>query len=147
MPIRRLAISLERASAISVSRVSIGKNKLVYILVCDKKLVYKFGRSKIAYIGTTKKGLARISESVAFRAKDILRLSGVKTFEARVVSCRPRQNVKTWHKLERALLLEFREMFGDVPKCNSHGTGMSERDEFKKYFTKARIKRIIDDLS
>ena len=33
-----------------------------------------------------------------------------------------RQRVRKWLKLERALLIEFKRLFGDVPHCNSHGT-------------------------
>lgn len=143
---RRLTVSLERDEAISVSRVPIGKNKLVYILVCDKKLQYPQGRSRIAYIGTTKKGLSRISQSVATRAESILSLKGVREFHARIVTCRARQHVKTWHKLERALLLVFRDLFGSVPVCNSHGKKMKHLDEFD-YFSRDRLKTVIEDLS
>lgn len=143
---RRLTISLKRDAAVSASRVSIGKSKLVYILVCDKKLEYPNDRSRIAYIGTTKKGLSRISQSVAARSDSILSLRGVKKFHARVITCKKRQNVKSWHKLERAFLLRFRERFGDIPRCNSHGKKMKVRDEFD-YFRPPRLDRIIDDLS
>lgn len=143
---RRLSISLKRGKALAVARVSIGKEKLVYVLVCDKKLQYENGRSRIAYIGTTKRGLSRITQSVAARAEKILALHGVLNFHARVVTCNPRQHVKTWHKLERAMLLRFRETYGEVPCCNSHGKNMKERDEFE-YFAKTRINRILDDLA
>lgn len=54
--------------------------------------------------------------------------------------------MKTWLKMERAFLLVFREMFGDVPVCNSQGKKITEHDEFE-YFARARIKRVIEDLS
>ena len=121
---RRLKISLKRDEALRVTRVTIGKYKLVYVLVADKRLKYNKSKSRIAYIGTTKNGVARIARSVAARADDILLRHGVRTFHARIVVCQPRQRVATWKKLERALLITFRERFGEVPKCNSHGRKM-----------------------
>ena len=73
-------------------------------------------------------------------------MDGVKAFAARVLTCQPRQNVKTWLKLERALLLTFRERHGSVPKCNSHGKRMRATDELR-YFAKSRLIRVLDDLS
>jgi len=144
---RRLRVSLKRQAALRATRVSIGKQKLVYVLVADKKLKYANGKkSRIAYVGTTRKGVARIAQSVAGRAEEILSLRGVLEFHARVVTCTPRQNVRTWHKLERALLIQFKEMFGEVPKCNSHGSKMKETDEFS-YFRRAAVTSVIEELS
>jgi hypothetical protein len=144
--IRRAAVSLKRDSALSAKQVLSDKEKLVYILVADKKLKYPSGRSRIAYIGTTKKGGSRVAQSVATRAPAIFRLHGVRGFDARIVTCKPRQRVRMWRKLERALLLAFREEFGLVPKCNIQGKGTVEKDEFQ-YFARPRIKRIIEDVS
>jgi hypothetical protein len=146
MPLRRASVSLKRGRAISVTRIAIKGEKLVYVLVADKRLSYNEGRSRIAYIGTTKKGVSRIAQSVATRAKDILNLRGVRSFHARVVTCKPRQRVKTWFRLERALLVAFRERFGEVPKCNAKGTKMKEDGVFDM-FAKTRINAVIEDLS
>jgi len=146
MPVR-LRLSLKRDEALRATRVSIGKKKkLVYLLIADKRLKYAKGKSRIAYIGTTKKGVDRIAQSVAARAEDILSLHGVRTFHVRVVTCNPRQNVKTWIKLERGLLLCFRERFGLIPQCNTQGKNMKETDEFY-YFAKKGVLNIIDELS
>lgn len=142
----RLTISLQRKPAITATRVSIGKSKLVYVLVCDKKLTYSTGRSRVAYIGTTEKGIARISRSVAARADKILALRGVNEFEARIITCGSRQRVRTWYKLERAMLLMFRDMYGEVPVCNSHDKRIKETDEFD-YFRPKRLRRILQDLA
>jgi hypothetical protein len=146
MAIRRSAVSLRREVAMSVSRISIGREKLVYILLADKKLRYPSGRSRIAYIGTTKRGISRIAQSVASRSNHILNLHGVHAFEARIVTCGPRQHVKTWMRLERALLVAFRETFGEVPKCNAHGTKMKHSGVFD-LFARTRIDTVIEDLS
>lgn len=143
---RRLSLSLKRDEALRATRVSVGKSKLVYVLVADKRLRYPNGKSRIAYIGTTRRGISRISQSVAARADDILSLHGVRSFHARIITCRPRQGIKTWLKLERALLLRFRETFGEIPSCNSHGSSMRETDEFR-YFSKSGVSNVIDELS
>lgn len=66
--------------------------------------------------------------------------------EVRIITCGTRQNVKTWVKLERALLLVFRQKYGDIPKCNTMGTKIRESDEFR-YFTRARIRSILESLA
>lgn len=144
---KRLSVSLRRKHAMTVTRVSIGpKKKLVYVILADKPLKYPWGKSKIAYIGTTKKGMSRFAQSAAAKADEVLSLHGVKEMEVRVVTCAARQAVKTWVKLERAMLLVFRQEFGSVPLCNTVGKNIRETDEFS-YFTRRRIKTIIDSLS
>lgn len=143
---RRIRLSLKRDEALRANRVFIGSQKLVYVLISDKRLEYISGKSRIAYIGTTKNGTTRIAHSVALRAYRILSLRGVRSFHARIVTCRPRRNVKTWCKLERALLLRFREIFGEVPKCNTHGKRMKVTDEFD-YFNRRGVKSVIDELA
>jgi hypothetical protein len=144
--LRKLAVSLKRDEALRATRVTIGKKKLVYVLVTDKRLKYPKGKSRIAYFGTTKTGVSRVAESVAVRADRILGLHGVWTFHARIVTCGCRRHVATWKKLERALLIRFRKKFGKVPECNLQGKGMKETDEFR-YFRRARIDNVIDELS
>lgn len=144
---RRINLSLKRDEALRATRVAIGKKKkLVYLLIADKRLKYTDGKSRIAYIGTTKKGVDRIAQSVAVKANDILSTRGVRTFHARVVTCSPRQKVRTWLKLERALILCFREIFGEIPKCNTQGKKMKQTDEFS-YFSKSAVKNIIEELA
>lgn len=146
MATKRLRTSLKRDEGLRASRVLIGKSRLVYVLIADKRLKYGSKRSRIAYIGTTKKGMSRIAQSIAARADDILGLRGVYSFHARIITCGRRQNVKTWHKLERALLLAFKDRFGEVPTCNSHGKRMKETDEFH-YFRKAGVNNLLDELT
>jgi hypothetical protein len=143
---KRLTISLKPRHAMQVTRVSIGKKKLVYAILVKRALKYPWGRSKIAYIGTTKKGVARIAQSVAARAQDVLSIYGVREFMVRIVTCSPKPGVKTWQKLERALLLVFRHKYGALPKCNTQGKKMKQRDEFK-YFTRRRLERVLEMLA
>jgi len=143
---RRINISVKREPALHATRITLGRLKLVYVLLADKRLQYAKGKSKIAYIGTTKHGLRRVARSVAVRTDDILALPGVRSLDARVVTCQPRQRVKSWLVLERALLLKFREMYGSPPRCNKHGKRIKERDEFD-YFRSKRIQEVIEELS
>lgn len=125
---KRLKISLKRGAAITVNRISVGKLTLVYVLLADKKIQYKTGRSRVVYIGTTKNGIDRVAQSVATKAEEVLEgMWGVWELEARIVTCTPRQNVKSWHKLERAMLLTFREIFGQIPACNTQGKDAARR--------------------
>ena len=62
---KRLKLSLKRDPALQATRGSVGKSKLVYVLVADEPLKYAYGRSRIAYIRTTKTGVGRIAQSVA----------------------------------------------------------------------------------
>ena len=143
---KRLTVTLKKKPAMQVTRVSVGKKKLVYVLVAQKPLKYRYGRSRVAYIGTTKRGMARIAQSVAARAEDVLNLYGVREFQVRILTCAPRAGVDTWVKLERALLLVFREKYGALPKCNMAGKNMREDRDFI-YFKRDRLRGLLDALA
>lgn len=143
---KRLKVTMMKSHAMQVTRVSIGKKKLVYVILAQNPLRYQWGRSKIAYIGTTKRGVSRIAQSVAARANDVLNIRGVKEFHVKVITCIPRKNVATWVKLERALIFLFRQRFGALPKCNTKGKNMKLKDEFS-YFNKTRLERLIEDIT
>jgi hypothetical protein len=66
---------------ITVYRRALKHRKLVYILAARKPLRYKDGRSRILYIGTTKKGIGQIAASVAHRSKTILKQRGVRALD------------------------------------------------------------------
>jgi hypothetical protein len=141
-----LTVSLKQKQAMQVSRVSIGKKKLVYVIVASKSLKYPWGRSRVAYIGTTKKGMARIAQSAAARAKQVLSLRGVREFHVRILTCAPRSNVRTWAVLERALLLCFRNRYGRLPLCNKMGQNTQSHGAFD-YFNKDRLESLLETLA
>ncbi len=143
--LRRSTVALQRGYAMHVNRLS-GHIKLVYAILIDKKYKYENGRSRIVYIGTTKNGFSRVAQSAAAWADDIFQLRGVKEFEVRIITCRPRRNLKTWRILERALLLQFREIYGEIPAANTQGKNITEKNEFK-VFSRRRIHRILEDLT
>jgi len=70
----------------------------------------------------------------------------VKSFDARVLTCRNRQNVKMWFALERALIVTFREEFGEIPHCNIKGKSMQANRVFE-IFARERVRRLIRNLS
>jgi len=129
-----------------VTREVRGKKKLVYIIVAKKALKYHQGRSKIVYIGTTRNGVNRLAQSVAARAPKVLNIRGVREFLVRIMVCAPRPNVKTWEKLERTLLIVFRQRHEELPKCNVAGKKMKLRDEFS-YFKRERLEKLLDEIS
>ena len=141
----KLRVKQHSGIALEVNRLAVQQEKLVYVLLTNRKLTYAYGKSYVAYIGTTKKGASRIMQSAAKKAGELLAMHGVTRLTARIITCHKRQNVKTWRKLERALLLEFRAMFGTVPKGNNHGKGIREQDEFD-YFQRTRIMSILKAL-
>jgi len=143
---RRLAINLNRKHAMKVTRVSLGNKKLVYVILAQKPFKYPWGQSRIAYIGTTKEGMARFAQSAAAKAEDVLGRHGVREMEVMIVTCGVRQNVKTWVKLERALLLVFRQKYGAIPKCNKKCKSIRETDELR-YFKRERVESILESLA
>jgi len=144
--VKRSPISLKKKPAFSVSRVSIGDDRLVYVMVADKKFKYPNERSRIVYIGTTKNGVFRVTNSIAERAEDILLEHGVESFDVRIVTCHARQRVKMWHRLEQAMLVIFREINGASPLCNADTAGVNEGNVFD-LFSRARVRRILEDLA
>jgi len=146
MAIRRLTITLRGREAGSVTRECFRNKRLVYVILADMKIQYAKGRSRVAYIGTTRKGISRVLGSLAYRAKTILEWRGVRECHVKMVTCAARPGVETWPKLERALLVVFKELYGEVPRCNMQGARMKPRDVFD-YFKPSRVRRVIEDLS
>jgi len=144
--VRRSSIRLKPGAALTITRFALDHDRLVYVFVTDRSLKYAHGQSHIAYIGTTKKGTERISQSVSTRAEAILRLHGVRSFQAKVLTCRRRRRVKMWFKLERALIVAFRNRFGEIPRCNVKGNKMTEKDVFR-LFRRERVDAVIRNLS
>jgi len=143
---KKLTIRTSAEPAISIMRNALHAEQLVYIAVVNKPLAYRDGQSCIAYIGTTKAGVKRIATSAAYRAPELLQLHGVHQLSFFVVTCVARKRVKTWQKLERALIITFKQRFGEPPKCNNKGTKQSWNDEHH-YFTQTRLEGIIRQYS
>ena len=128
--------------AVTITREAVKSDKLVYFAVANKPWSYPNGKSRIVYIGTTQNGAHRMAASAAMKAGDMLDLHGVKQLEFFAITCKSRQNVKTWRKLERALILTFKYLYGEAPECNVQGKNMKWTDELK-YFTRNRLESVI----
>ena len=142
----KLTVQTTQKPAVTITRQATKSKELVYIAVANKPVKYHDGESRIVYIGTTKNGAERIAASAAKKAGDMLGIFGVSHLEFFVVTSTHHGQIETWRKLERGLLLAFREKFGTQPRCNIVGKRMKWSDELK-YFTRYRLDGVIDKYS
>jgi hypothetical protein len=92
---------------------------MVYILTANKYLRYKNGRSRILYIGTTKRGAGRPAASAVNKASEVFyKLHGVRTIDVHIATCGKRNKVQTWKELESSLLDTFRTKYFELPHYN-----------------------------
>jgi hypothetical protein len=143
---KRLHIKVSKHPVIRVARSGVHEQKLVYVACANRLQLYPHGRSRVVYIGTTKKGIARIAASAARAATRFLTLHGVREISLSVVTCPPRPGMKSWLKLERGLLLAFKEVFGSVPIGNTQGKNSFWSDEYM-YFKPARLRAVVRSWS
>ena len=97
-------------------------------------------------LALTKQGATRIASSAVWKGADLLDQYGIKHLEYHVVLCAKRPGVESWEKLERALLIRFQQLYGDIPKANRQGSKIRPKDE-QRYFSQDRLDKIITDLS
>jgi hypothetical protein len=141
----KLRIKYRNRPAVVVHRAAFRDDKLVYIGRANKRVRYPWGRSRIVYIGTTKKGARRVASSAARKGEDLLFEHGIMEIEFSVATCGKLQSVATWKKLERALLIKFREKYGAVPRGNVQGKRMNWQDELH-YFSQRRLDALLETL-
>lgn len=144
----KLRIRTGKHIALEITSAAYKSTKLVYIALADKNILYPaYGmRSRIAYVGETKRGAIRVTESAAKHAQEIFEEYGINKLTFYTVSCTPRSKVRTWEKLESALILRFRESYGKVPVLNDQGKNKKWDDELD-YFTREKIDTVIDFYS
>lgn len=145
MPVKRRGKISLRGSAFLISRLALKHDRFVYVFVANRPRRYHHGNSRIVYIGTTRKGLRRLADSLFDRSGSIFGW-GVHSFEAFLLTCRPRQRVKTWIHLERAMLCAFKEKFGELPSANAAVDKLTERNCFD-FFSRTRVNELIGILS
>lgn len=115
---------------------------MVYILAANKDFKYRNGRSRILYIGTTKKGAGRPAASAVNKASQAFKeLRGVKTIDVHIATCRPRRNLQTWKHLESALLDTFHQRYHQLPKYNK-----SKPTPRKGLFNDNPLSKLIDQF-
>jgi hypothetical protein len=120
------------------------KKRLVYILVANKTFKYQSGRrSHILYIGTTARGARRPATSAVSKAMAIFgEVRGVKQIGVYLLNSESRPNVKTWQKLESALLALFYNRYHELPIENKRrGEYINEEDI--RYFRGENLVRIL----
>ncbi len=139
-------LSTNGGSILSVDRSALAADEFVYIGVVNKAVKYPHGDSRIVYIGRTTKGVSRVAKSAADRAGKLLDIHGLTKLDYYVVKVKPIKNMEEIKKLERALLIKFREMKGQVPLGNTAGKKMRWKDE-KQFFTDKRLESILDKYS
>jgi predicted GIY-YIG superfamily endonuclease len=139
-----MRVTVNPKPAMTVYRRALKHRKLVYILAARKTLKYKNGRSRVLYIGTTKKGISRIAESVAHRSKKILKQRGVREMDVHVVSCERRPGLKSWALMERALVAQFRSRYWQVPSCNTQLKNKRTSEHLDKLFKPRALAKILN---
>lgn len=131
---------------IRIHRESAEANKLVYIAVANRMFRYsRWGKSRIVYIGMTKVGVNRVASSAAHKAAEILKEFNCKHLDFYTIHASGHQGVALWEKLERALIIRFREIMGDVPRFNRLYKYAQWRDE-QRYVSQANLDAIIKAL-
>jgi hypothetical protein len=127
---RKLKIRPSPKPLLTMTRSHQWSPRMVYILTANKYLPYKYlpykgarlktvGRSKILYIGTTKRGAGRPAASAVNKASEVFyHLHGVRTIEVHILTCAPHNKKHTWKRLEAALLDAFRTRYFQLPKYN-----------------------------
>jgi hypothetical protein len=130
-----------------INREAFHDDKLVYILVANKKYDYGDGlKSRIVYIGTTKRGADRFAVSAVERGKSILQHHGITQLKVYTVTCKGVRGAKTWRKLEDAFLYNFHEYYSCKPLLNKR-RGPKRKEKIDSSFREARIEKIIAHFS
>lgn len=116
---RQLKVRSSKTALLTLTRSHQWTDKMVYILAANKSHKYGNGRSRILYIGTTKKGGNRPAASAVNKASEAFyKVHGVKRIDVHIVTCAPRRSMQTWKRLESALLDVFRNKYFELPKYN-----------------------------
>jgi len=142
---KALKTKLHHSEVIVVDRSVIKAKHLVYLFVADRPHRYLWRHSRILYVGTTAKGVARITTSVAARAKDIFARYGVRKFHVRVVTCTKRPGLSSWKVLEKDLLRRFKALHGGVPLLNKQGRNLKPH-LLSGLFPEGKLDKILNEF-
>lgn len=114
-----LKVRYGKRALLTLTRSRRWLDKMVYILAANKYLPYDNGRSRIIYIGTTKKGAGRPAASAVNKASEVFyKLYGVKTIDVHIVTCAGGNKMRSWKELESSLLDAFRNRYFELPHKN-----------------------------
>jgi len=142
-----LRVKYNSTPVMTVRRSKHWTKKMVYIVLADRRVRYHFGRSRVIYIGTTKRGEGRPASNAASKSLKAFegreKLHGVKSTEVRILTCQKKQNVPTWEFLESALLVVFRNLYGELPEFNKKLEKFRRVEDVDDYFREKRLRAII----
>ncbi len=140
----KLRVTYKPKPAMRVNRSSLWSKKMVYVVLADRAIPYANGRSRVIYIGTTKKGESRPASNAASKSLSAFdELRGVKSTEVNLLVSQKRRNVETWAKLESALLVVFRALYGVLPRFNKRLEEFRRLEQVEKYFHSKRLIRVL----
>ena len=123
-------------------------SRMVYVLRADKPQKYELGRSRIVYIGETRRGTKRPASSAAGKSLMAFgKLRGVKRIEVYPITFRRKKRVRMWEELERDMLSTFGKLFGGIPCYNRQGTGKKFVVDRIRFFSPKRLQNVIRALS
>lgn len=139
-----LRVRASKESVLTIDHSRMWKERLVYILVANKRFKYRSGRrTHILYIGTTGKGAKRPATSAVAKAMATFsEVRGVKQIGVYLLNTASRRNVRSWQKLESALLAVFCQRYYELPKENKkRGEYVNEEDI--RYFRRENLLKIL----
>lgn len=144
---KNLRVRISKQSVLTIDRSRMWKSRLVYLLVANKKFKYPSGRkTHVLYIGTTKKGAKRPAASAVEKAMAMFGdVRGLKQIGIYLLNSESRRNVKTWEKLESALLAVFRQRYFALPNENKK-RGEYGNEEDIRYFNPDHLTDILREL-
>jgi hypothetical protein len=138
-----LNLSLSRKPVMTLERSALKGDRVVYLLAANKPIKYPRGRSRIVYIGTTRRGVRRVASSVAHHAERVMARPGIRAVHAHLLRYTRRAGPwRAWMKLERAILFMFQYEYGGIPILNKVGLNFWPGEEFKYFSRKTLVKRI-----
>ena len=123
-------------------RRAVKRRKLVYVICTPRPNRYARGRSRVIYIGTTKKGVHRVASSMAGKAISFLERRGIKQLDVYLVVCPPRPGTPSWSLLEHDLLVAFRINYGEQPFGNQLGKNFGP-DGLSRLFKYSRLANVL----
>jgi hypothetical protein len=117
---------------------------MVYVVLANRPAHYVGGKSRVVYIGTTKKGEGRPASNAAKKSLDAFEeLHGTKSTQVVILITQKRQNVETWALLESALLVVFKSLYGDLPHFNKRLERFRRVEQVEEYFREKRLRKIL----
>jgi hypothetical protein len=142
--VSKLRVKYKHEPVMEVHRSKLWGRKMVYVVLVDRPYKYIGGRSRVVYIGTTKKGEGRPASNAAKKSLEAFdKIHGVKSTHVIILVTQKRQSVETWAVLESALLIVFKSLYGQLPKFNKRLERFRRIEDVQEYFQVKRLWRVL----